>query len=84
MSLHWQATIGQSGSCYRVGSIFSEHYCSAFLAASCYGHDTIVRLLIGNGADVNTGGGDYGSALQAARSHDCPSTLRLLLDSGAC
>ncbi|KAJ7274632.1 ankyrin repeat-containing domain protein [Mycena rebaudengoi] len=59
---------------------------NALQAAASEGHTEIVRLLIENGADVNTPGPEfdvYGSALETAASGGHLDTLVLLLESGA-
>jgi ankyrin repeat protein len=52
------------------------------LAAS-EGNEAVVRLLIDRGADVNTQGGEYGHALQAAALVGHEAVVRLLVDRGA-
>jgi ankyrin repeat protein len=42
----------------------------------------VVRLLVAKGADVNTQGGYYGNALQAASERGHKAVVRLLLDKG--
>ncbi|OCK72825.1 hypothetical protein K432DRAFT_279044, partial [Lepidopterella palustris CBS 459.81] len=48
-------------------------------ASSANGHEHIVRLLLGKGADVNAQGGYYGNALQAASIEGHEQVARLLL-----
>ena len=48
--------------------------------AASTGNDTMVKLLIEAGADLNH---DAGSALDTAHDHNHASTIKLLLDSGA-
>jgi ankyrin repeat protein len=43
----------------------------------------VVRLLVAKGADVNTQGGYYGNALQAASERGHKAVVRLLRDRGA-
>jgi ankyrin repeat protein len=47
------------------------------------GQDKIVELLLRKGADVNTQGGYYGNALQAASAGGYDKTVELLLNLGA-
>ena len=58
-------------------------YGNALQAASSYGHEAIVRVLIENGADVNAPGGDYGDALHAALAHGHKAIVELLINNGA-
>jgi len=53
-----------------------------FLAA-LFGHDTTVKLLIQNGANVNAQDEDSRSALQEALREDHKEVARLLLENGA-
>jgi len=46
-------------------------------------HITIARLLLDYGADVNLKGGEYGSALRAARDAGDEDMVRLLLENEA-
>ncbi|KAJ7658332.1 ankyrin repeat-containing domain protein, partial [Mycena polygramma] len=43
----------------------------------------IVRILLDHGADVNTAGGEYGSALHGAAAVDHMDIVRILLEHGA-
>lgn len=52
-------------------------------AASLGGHDTVVQVLLGKGADVNAVGGQYDTALQGASAEDRVSTVEILFDKGA-
>ena len=56
---------------------------SALQLASYEGHETIVKLLLNNGADINLQGGTYGSALQIASYKGHEAIVNLLLDNGA-
>lgn len=58
-------------------------YPTALLAASAWGRQEIVQLLLDKGADVNVQGGDDGTALQAASSHGHREIVQSLLDKGA-
>jgi ankyrin repeat domain-containing protein 50 len=58
-------------------------YGNALQAASVRGHETIVELLLNNGADINAQGGDYGNALQAASAGGHETIVKLLLNNGA-
>jgi ankyrin repeat protein len=61
----------------------SGFYGSSLQAASVKGDESIVRILLDYGADVNTIGGYYGSSLQAASAEGDESIVRILLDHGA-
>jgi hypothetical protein len=52
-------------------------------AASANGHDEVVELLLGKGADVNAQGGHYGNALQAASANGHDKVVELLLSKSA-
>lgn len=60
-------------------------YGTALQGASFESHEAVVRLLLEEGADVDTQGGDYGSALQAAAAAGGHETIVrwLLLEKGA-
>jgi hypothetical protein len=58
-------------------------YGNALQAASFYGHEEIVKLLLEKGAEVNAQGGKYGSALQAASYYGHEEIVKLLLEKGA-
>jgi ankyrin repeat domain-containing protein 50 len=58
-------------------------YGNALQAASVRGHETIVELLLNNGADINAQGGVYGNALQAASVRGHETIVELLLNNGA-
>lgn len=58
-------------------------YGNAMQAASCNGHDGIIRLLLEHGADLSARGGAYGNALQAASIKGHHTVVRLLLERGA-
>ena len=45
--------------------------------------DPIIELLLEKGADINTRGGEHGTALVAAARIDNVATLRLLINAGA-
>ena len=47
------------------------------------GYETIARLLVNGGADVNTQGGPHGNALQEASQNGSKDIVKLLLDRGA-
>ncbi|KAJ7222464.1 ankyrin repeat domain-containing protein [Mycena pura] len=55
----------------------------ALHAASYYGHDGMVHLLIAHGADVNAQGGYYGTALQAGCRTGQEKVVQVLLENGA-
>jgi len=43
----------------------------------------IMKMLIEHGADPNSRGGEYGTALQAAATHGCLQNVKFLLAAGA-
>ncbi|OQE34403.1 hypothetical protein PENCOP_c018G00646 [Penicillium coprophilum] len=51
--------------------------------ASLNGYDTIVELLLEQGADVNAQGGHYGNALRAACFGDYDNIAKMLIEHGA-
>ncbi|KAJ7235793.1 ankyrin repeat-containing domain protein [Mycena rebaudengoi] len=53
------------------------------IAASYYGHMTIVCILLEKGANINAAGGFHGSSLQAAASGGHTEIVRILLEKGA-
>ncbi|KOS37386.1 hypothetical protein ACN38_g11821 [Penicillium nordicum] len=55
----------------------------ALQAASLEGHQHVVVILLGAGADVNAQGGCYGNALQAAASRANTEIVQLLLEAQA-
>lgn len=52
-------------------------------AAAASGHEDVVLALLDSGANPNTVGGYYGSALQAAAAMGHVIVVRMLLDRGA-
>ncbi|KAF4869439.1 Glutathione S-transferase omega-like 2 [Colletotrichum siamense] len=56
---------------------------TALQAASEYGHQSTVNLLIDNGANVNSQCGSYGTALQAAARAGYQEIVKLLIYNGA-
>jgi len=56
---------------------------NALNAASCKGHEKVVQLLLGKGADVNAQGRDFNNALYTASSQGYEKVVELLLDKGA-
>ncbi|CUS15233.1 unnamed protein product [Tuber aestivum] len=66
-------TLNYQGGCYG----------NALQAAATQGNESVVRLLLENGAEVNAQGGRYGNALQAAVTQGNESVVRLLLERGA-
>ncbi|KAL9092994.1 MAG: hypothetical protein Q9165_004132 [Trypethelium subeluteriae] len=52
-------------------------------AASAYGHERIVKLLLDRGADCNAQNENGSTALQLASSHGYEQIIQLLLDRGA-
>ena len=57
-------------------------YSSALQGTSFWGRDSIVRMLLAKGVDVNMQGKD-GGALQAASGSGRENTVRLPLENGA-
>jgi ankyrin repeat protein len=66
-----------------LGSTHEEVYGNALQAASVGGHNWIVELLLGKGADINAQAEKYGSALQAASAEGNDRIVELLLGKGA-
>ncbi|KAJ3884921.1 ankyrin repeat-containing domain protein [Lentinula edodes] len=56
------------------------YYGNALQAASLNGHESTVKLLLENDADVIAQGGKYGNALYAASYHGHESIVKLLLE----
>jgi ankyrin repeat protein len=61
----------------------AKNSCTALYSAAYRGEDDMVQMLIDAGANIDTLGGEYGSAIQAAsyRGHD--DVVALLIQSGA-
>jgi ankyrin repeat protein len=53
------------------------------LLAAEKGYEEVVKLLLDKGIDVNTHGGQFGNALQAASAGGHEQMVNLLLDKGA-
>ena len=51
--------------------------------AASLGLSAITKMLLDQGADVNTQGGRYGNALQAASERGHEQMVKMLLDAGA-
>lgn len=49
-------------------------------SAAWGGHDKVVRLLLEHGADIDADGGDYGTALHAAKSQGHENVVELILN----
>ena len=64
------------------GDVRREGYVSALQTACAYDHESIIRLFLQHGGDVNEGGG-FGSPLLAAIFHNCNTAIQILLDAGA-
>ncbi|KAI3336945.1 hypothetical protein HD806DRAFT_23229 [Xylariaceae sp. AK1471] len=83
---HYYRAIGQNSATHRLlsgrGSLLNRHK-SALQAAAERGFESIVRLLISQGADVNAQAGLYGTALQASVTSESESVARLLINHGA-
>jgi ankyrin repeat protein len=60
-----------------------DEYETAIKAASFSGHEKIVQLLIGKGANVNAKGGMYGTALHEAAGRGSENIVQFLLDNGS-
>ncbi|KAL9048620.1 MAG: hypothetical protein Q9162_007628 [Coniocarpon cinnabarinum] len=56
---------------------------NALFWSSFLGYESIVQLLLYEGADVNARGGEYGTALQAASGKGYDKIVQMLLDKGA-
>ncbi|KAJ5633371.1 hypothetical protein N7490_009710 [Penicillium lividum] len=56
---------------------------AALQKASLKGHNAIVEILLGAGANVNAQSGEYGNALQAAALGGSAETVKILLDAQA-
>jgi ankyrin repeat protein/adenylate kinase family enzyme len=56
---------------------------AALQKASVEGHNAIIEILLGVGANVNAQGGEYGNALQAAAWNGSAETVKILLDAQA-
>ncbi|KAF7349519.1 Ankyrin repeat protein [Mycena sanguinolenta] len=65
--------------------LLSDHFRkgSLLITVCCFGKSDVVQLLLDKGADVNLGGGQYGSPLAAASCHGKLDIVQLLLDKGA-
>ena len=59
------------------------HFGNALQAASWDGHEKVVQMLLGKGADINAQGGVYGNALQVASRSGREKVVQMLLDKGA-
>jgi ankyrin repeat protein len=60
-----------------------HHGSSALIWASEHGHEKVVQTLLDRNADVNTQGGDFGNALQAASFLGHEKIVQMLLDRNA-
>ncbi|KAL9116525.1 MAG: hypothetical protein Q9187_006950 [Circinaria calcarea] len=56
---------------------------TALIWASELGHDSVVQILLNNGAGINIQGGYYGNALQVASYKGYDSVVQILLNHGA-
>ena len=63
--------MSQHRECGEVEHLYRSKGIGKLQAASYEGHEKVVELLLSKEADVNAQGGKYGTALQAAPSHDC-------------
>jgi len=66
-----------------IDSCESDIYGNALQAASYNKHESVIQLLLANGADINAQGGGYGNTLQAACAGGHESIVQLLLINGA-
>ena len=64
------------------GDLRGDGYASALQTACAHNHESIIRLFLQHGGDVNEAGG-YASPLQAAVSHNSNTAIQILLDAGA-
>ncbi len=58
----------EASDCYSIMGYWNIRYGTILHAALAGGHEKIVKILLDKGADVNTQGGEYSNALQAASS----------------
>ncbi|KAJ7637979.1 ankyrin repeat-containing domain protein [Mycena polygramma] len=65
------------------GPDWSRHAPSPLYLCSMISYVEVVRILLEHGADVNTVGGAYGTALQGASTHGFVEVVRILLEHGA-
>ena len=61
----------------------SDHSWAPLLLAAEKGYEEVVKLLPDKGVDVNTQGGQFGNALEAASFGGHERVLKLLLEKGA-
>ncbi|KAL8855481.1 MAG: hypothetical protein Q9178_007863 [Gyalolechia marmorata] len=66
----------------RQGDVRGDGYFSALQSACAYNRESIVRLFLQHGGDVNEEGG-YGSPLLAAICHNSNTAIQILLEAGA-
>lgn len=83
-SLYFSALLGLLGPTRTLLDLGYRAYEGALIAAASKGDESMVRLLVGKGADVNSFGGRmFANPLQAACYAGSESIVRLLLDKGA-
>ena len=57
-------------------------YGSALQAASASGGESVGRMLLSRGVDVNPKGGQFGTSLRLAYERGCEGIVQLLLEHG--
>ena len=66
-----------------VNQHYSDNMYTALIWSAFHGYESVVRLLLNYGANINQGDNRGFTALMAAAQNGYESTVRLLLDKGA-